>query len=149
MAWCRTGDKPLLEPTINQFTGRCCQLSVNMLNPIMMTSSNGYIFRVTGHSRSPGKSPNKGQWRGALMFSLVCVWINDWVNNRVTGDLRHHHAHYDVIVMISPRKYGIQTWLSLCLQMYWQIFRQVISRHNADHKLWHYSYKGAFSYHLL
>ena len=33
------------------------------------------------------------------MFYLICVWINGWVNNRETGDLRCHHAHYDVIVM--------------------------------------------------
>ena len=31
------------------------------------------------------------------MFSLICVWINDWVNN--AGDLRRNRAHYDVIVM--------------------------------------------------
>ena len=53
----------------------------------MMTSSNGNIFRVTG------------QWRGALMLSLICVWINDWVNNREAGDLRRYRAHCDVIVM--------------------------------------------------
>ena len=23
------------------------------------------------------RSPHKGQWRGALMFSVICVWIND------------------------------------------------------------------------
>ena len=44
-------------------------------------------------------SPHKGQWREALMFSLICVWINDWVNNRGAGDLRRYRAHYDVIVM--------------------------------------------------
>ena len=44
-------------------------------------------------------SPHKGQWRGALMFSLICVCINGWVNNREAGDLRRHRAHYDVIVM--------------------------------------------------
>ena len=42
---------------------------------------------------------HKGQWRGALMFSLICVWINGWVNNREAGDLRRYHTHYDVIVM--------------------------------------------------
>ena len=46
------------------------------------------------------RSPHKGQWRGALMFSLICAWINRWVNNRKAGDLRRYHAHYDVIVMI-------------------------------------------------
>ena len=54
---------------------------------------------VRGIHRSPVNSSHKGQWRGALMFSLICVWINDWVNNREAGDLRRYSAHYDVIVM--------------------------------------------------
>ena len=33
------------------------------------------------------------------MFSLICVCINDWVNNREAGDLRRYRGHYDVIVM--------------------------------------------------
>ena len=55
---------------------------------------------VRGIHRSPVNSPHKGQWRGALMFSVICVWINDWVNNSEVGDLRRHRGHYDVIVMI-------------------------------------------------
>ena len=31
---------------------------------------------VRGIHRSPENSPNKGQWRGALIFSLICAWIN-------------------------------------------------------------------------
>ena len=46
-----------------------------------------------------GNSPYKGQWRGALMFSLICVWINGWVNNGEAGDMRRYRAHYDVTVM--------------------------------------------------
>ena len=49
----------------------------------------------------PVNSPHKGQWHGALMFSLICAWINGWANNRVAGYLRRHRAHYDVIVMYS------------------------------------------------
>ena len=49
--------------------------------------------------RSPVNSPHKAQWRGALMFSLICVWINGWVNNREGGGLRRYRAHYGVIVM--------------------------------------------------
>ena len=49
--------------------------------------------------RSPVNFPHKGQWSGALMFSLIYAWINDWVNNREAGDLRRQHGHYDVIVM--------------------------------------------------
>ena len=51
--------------------------------------------------RSPVNSPHKGQWRGALMFSLISVWINDWVNNGEAGDLRRYRIHYDVTVMMS------------------------------------------------
>ena len=47
---------------------------------------------------------HKGQWRGALMFSLIWAWINGWVNSREAGDLRRHRAHYDVIVMITRIK---------------------------------------------
>ena len=54
---------------------------------------------VRGLHLSQVNSPHKGQWRGALMFSLICVWINDWVNNREAGDLRHYRAHYVVVVM--------------------------------------------------
>ena len=45
-------------------------------------------------------SPHKGQWRRALVFSLICAWINGWVNNRESGDLIRHRDHYDVTVMI-------------------------------------------------
>ena len=58
-----------------------------------------YWSFVWGIHWSPVNSPHKGQWRGTLMFSLICVWINGWLNNREAGDLRRHRAHYDVIVM--------------------------------------------------
>ena len=47
---------------------------------------------VRGTHRSPVNSPHKGQWRGALMFSLTCAWIN----NLEAGDLRRHRTHYDI-----------------------------------------------------
>ena len=65
-----------------------------------MTSSNENIFRVTGHLCEEFTG-HKGQWRGALMFSLICAWIKQWVNNGEAGDLRRYRTHYDVIVMIS------------------------------------------------
>ena len=55
---------------------------------------------VRGIHRSTVNSPHKGQWRGALMFSLIYAWINHWVNNREAGDLIRHSTHYDVTVMI-------------------------------------------------
>ena len=52
-----------------------------------------------GNSPVTGEFPHKGQWRGALIFSLICAWTNCSVNNRDAGDLRRHGAHYDVTVM--------------------------------------------------
>ena len=54
---------------------------------------------VRGIHRSPVNSPHNGQWRGALMFSLICVWINGWVNNGEADDLRCYRTHYDITVM--------------------------------------------------
>ena len=54
---------------------------------------------VWGIHRSPVNSPHKAQWRGALVFSLTCVWINGWVNSREAGDLSRYRADYDVTVM--------------------------------------------------
>ena len=45
---------------------------------------------VRGIHRSPVNSPHKGQWRGALMFTLICARINGWVKNREAGDLRRY-----------------------------------------------------------
>ena len=48
---------------------------------------------------SPVNSQHKGQWRGALMFSFICAWIDGWVNNGEAGGLRRHRAHCDVTLM--------------------------------------------------
>ena len=52
-----------------------------------------------GNSPVTGEFPAQSQWRRALMFSLICAWINGYVNNREAGDLRCYHAHYDVTLM--------------------------------------------------
>ena len=58
-----------------------------------------YCSFVRGIHRSTVNSPHKGQGCGALMFSLICAWINGWVNNGEAGDLRHQSARYDTTVM--------------------------------------------------
>ena len=68
-----------------------------------MTSSNGNICRVTGHlwgnSPVPGEFPAQRPVTRSFDVSLICVWINGWVNNREAGDLRRYRAHCDVTVM--------------------------------------------------
>ena len=90
--------------------------------------------------RSPVNFPHKGQWRGALMFSLIYAWINDWVNNREAGDLRRQHGHYDVIVMLALNarasagtminSFGcacvyayVYTYMHMCIYIYTYIIR--------------------------
>ena len=69
-----------------------------------------------GIHRSPVNSPHKGQWRGALVFSLMCTWTyNGWANHRDAGDLRHHRTQYDVIVMVQLK----------CDMPWWRIYESV------------------------
>ena len=64
-----------------------------------METFSALLAICAGIHQSPVNTPHKGQWRGSLMFSLICVCINGWVNNRQAGDLRRHRGHYDVTVM--------------------------------------------------
>ena len=64
-----------------------------------MKTFSALLTICAGNSPVTVNSPHKGQWRGALMFSLICARMNGWINNREAGDLRRHRAHYDVTVM--------------------------------------------------
>ena len=82
---------------------------------------------VQGINLSPANSPHKGQWRGALIFSLICSWINGWVNNHEAGDMRRHCAHYDITVMMwgwaDASDYKVRyILLNKILHMAWQLF---------------------------
>ena len=70
----------------------------------MMTSSNESIFRITGHLCGEFTGhlwiPNtKASDAKLSLIILICVWINDLINNGEAGDLRRHRAHYDVPIM--------------------------------------------------
>ena len=97
---------------------------------------------VRGIHWSTVNSPHKGQWRGALMFSLICIWRNDWVNNREAGDLRRYRAHYGVILMCKITNKFIFSYKNVRFLPYW-IYRLVIwlSKH-----LGFYSVSGKTSY---
>ena len=74
----------------------------------MMTSSKGNLFRVTGPLCE--YSQHTGQWRGALMFPFICVWINGGGNSREVGDLRPHHGHYGANVMCKKKNARACVW---------------------------------------
>ena len=70
------------------------------------------------YHRSSVNSPHKGQWRGALMFSLISAWINGRVNNRYAGVLKPHRAHYDVILLsVFQLIQRIRSWVNFVLNL--------------------------------
>ena len=84
----------------------------------MMASSDGNIFHITGllcreftgHRWIPcPKASNMELW----CFLWSKPEPNSWANNGDAGDLRRHHTHYDVIVMIMPWK-CFQCDMTLC-----------------------------------
>ena len=68
-----------------------------------MTSSNGNIFRVTGHLcgefTGPGEFPTQRPVTRSFDVYFDLCSNKRWVNSREAGDFRCHRAHYDVIVM--------------------------------------------------
>ena len=92
----------------------------------MMTSSNGNIFRVTGHLCGEFTGPRwiprtKASDAKLLCFLWSAPWIKGWVNNCEAGDLRRHRAHYDVIIM------------SECMYCFtWAIMQFVYSLHSCN-----------------
>ena len=94
---------------------------------------------VRGIHRSPVNSPHKGQWRGALMSSLLCAWINAWENNREAGDLRRHRAHCDVTVMSTHCRTIF--WFTLSASYFDSLCLQVINCHDIVYKIIWYHYE--------
>ena len=83
MAWRRPGDKPLSEPMMVCSPTHICVTRPQWVKTFLSIWACCYELVI----------------QSDLMFSLICVWINGWVNNRKVGDLRRHRAHYDVTVM--------------------------------------------------
>ena len=95
----------LLEPIIDSIgiinlTAWVCRLTVPGFLVLMMTSSNGNIFCVTG--------PLWGESTGncwipltkvsdAELCCFLCAWTNGWTNHGGAGNLRRH---YDVTVLL-------------------------------------------------
>ena len=79
--------------------------------------------------QSPVNSPHKSQWRGSLMFSLICVRINGGIKNHEAGDLERHRAHYNVFVMwidqltlmaqVFSRNHEVHIWYGPNFQSLW------------------------------
>ena len=95
--------------------GRCVFYSLSHDDVIKWKPFPRYWPFVRGIHRWPVISPLKGQWQGTLMFSLICTWINRWVNTSEAGDLRRHRAHYDNVMYCKPWWHHDITTLSASL----------------------------------
>ena len=80
---------------VNSSREPCCQAAYSWWRHQMETFLRYWPF-VRGIHMSPVNFPHKGQCRGTLMFSLICVRTNSGANSRDTGDSKRHRAHYDV-----------------------------------------------------
>ena len=66
-----------------------------------METFSAILAICAGNSPVPGAFPaQRPVTRSFDGFFFISAWINAWVNNREAGDLRRHHGHYDVIVMV-------------------------------------------------
>ena len=64
-----------------------------------METFSALLALCAGNSPVNGEFPSQRPVTRSFDVSLICAWINAWVNNREAGDLRRHCAHYDVTVM--------------------------------------------------
>ena len=78
-----------------------CKYDITFRGTTSMMSSNGNIFHVTGPLWEESTGDRWFPLTKASDVELWCfLWINGWANNQDAGDLRHHHTHHDVTVML-------------------------------------------------
>ena len=111
---------------------------------------------VWGVHRSPVNSPHKGKWHGALMFSLICSWINGWVSDREAVDLRRHRVHYDTtatktkwwVTVLGGLLYwlsysDITVWICNCIYLFYMKDNYESMSSFSRWPNWHYQAKAA------
>ena len=118
---------------------------------LMMTSSNGTIFRVTGplcgEFTGPGEFPAQRPVTRSFDVFLD-LGLNKWLSdNREAGDLRRHHGHYDVNVMLNLKLdvfilrglgntyelgyYWSRSWIEICLLPTKMLVMSPLSEHRS------------------
>ena len=64
-----------------------------------METFSALLALCAGNSPITGEFPSQRPLTRSFDFSLICAWINGWVNSRKAGNFGRHRAHYDVTVM--------------------------------------------------
>ena len=65
-----------------------------------METVSALLTVCVGNSPVTGEFPTQRPVTRNFDVSLICAWINGWVNNHEAGGLRRLRAHYDVTVML-------------------------------------------------
>ena len=81
-----------------------------------------------GNSPVNGGFPAQRPVTRSFHVSLMCAWMNGWVNIREAGHLRRHRAHHNVIVMYYD-------YYHICWDIHWtgvlmQWYHHTISSHH-------------------
>ena len=98
-----------------------------------MTSSNRNISALLALCAKNSPVTFEFPTQSDAELSLICAWINGWVNNGAAGDLRRHRAHYDIIVKVGQTGYSEKTqfagiaWRHLWRQPYERMQKHCIS----------------------
>ena len=66
-----------------------------------METFSALLALCVGNSPVTGEFPSQMPVTRSFDVLFICAWINGSVSNLEAGDLRRHHAHYDVVVMIN------------------------------------------------
>ena len=89
-----------------------------------METFSALLAFCAGNSPVTGEFPSQRPLTQSFdVFFLICAWINDWVNNREAGDLKHHRAHYDVNVMSCTCQMHVH-WLEITMYNHSRVLQE-------------------------
>ena len=124
MAWRRPGDKPLSEPMMVSLLTHisvtrlqwvnCLVISLSYLKLLLtpLNRDNYDVIKWKHFSRNRPfvqgihRSPHKGQWRGILMFSLICVSKGWWFETLSRPLWRHCNGNSRYVPHMLNQHYG-------------------------------------------
>ena len=69
-----------------------------------METFSALLAICAGNSPVTGEFPAQRSAKRSFDVSLICAWINGWMNNGKAGDLRRHRDHYGATVMLSSHQ---------------------------------------------
>ena len=76
-----------------------CKIQMETRWRHQMEAFSALLAICAGNSPVTGEFPTQRPVTRSFDISLICAWINGWVNNGKTADLGCHRVHYEVTIM--------------------------------------------------